>query len=80
MSAPLYKNPFDDDDADLRAYIAVQMAACVDDRLMELARQKRILAGQEHVCVVCGCSESRSCEEGCVWATETHCSRCVNEA
>jgi hypothetical protein len=40
-------------------------------------RQARIDAAIEHVCAGCGCSESRSCPGGCVWATDRLCSRCV---
>ena len=43
----------------------------------EVLRQARIAAGTEHACAVCGCSDSRACDEGCVWATESLCSRCV---
>jgi hypothetical protein len=43
----------------------------------EFARQMRIAAGQERVCLGCGCSESRSCSGLCIWATRTLCSRCV---
>lgn len=43
----------------------------------EFARQRRIAAGQEQVCSSCGCSESRACSGGCVWATKAMCSRCV---
>jgi hypothetical protein len=57
--------------------IAMMVEDCVSSHRFEEGRQKRIAEGQEHVCVVCGCSESRSCEEGCVWANETHCSRCI---
>jgi hypothetical protein len=40
-------------------------------------RQTRIAAGVEHACANCGCSETRSCDGGCVWATDRLCSRCV---
>jgi hypothetical protein len=43
----------------------------------EFQRQRRIDAGEEHACRVCGCSESRSCSGGCCWATGSLCSRCV---
>ena len=43
----------------------------------EEARQARIEAGVEHACVGCGCSESRACPGGCVWATPNLCSRCA---
>lgn len=44
---------------------------------LELNRQKRILTGYEQSCASCGCSESRACSGGCIWATKTICSRCV---
>jgi hypothetical protein len=44
----------------------------------EYKRQTRIAAGIEHACAGCGCSESRACPGGCVWATRTLCSRCAN--
>ena len=40
-------------------------------------RQARIAIGIEAVCFGCGCSDSRRCPGGCVWATPTLCSRCV---
>jgi hypothetical protein len=43
----------------------------------EKARQARIEAGIEAVCFSCGCSESAPCPGGCVWATATHCSKCI---
>lgn len=48
-------------------------------RLMQFEqdRQARIAAGVEHVCVGCGCSETKSCAGGCVWATPNLRSRCV---
>jgi hypothetical protein len=52
--------------------------ACMEERARnEYARQLRILAGQEQVCFVCGCSESRACSGGCIWATARLCSRCL---
>jgi hypothetical protein len=45
--------------------------------LREQMRQARIAAGLEHACACCGCSESRACPGGCVWATDNLCSRCV---
>lgn len=44
---------------------------------LENERQARIDAGVEHACVACGCSESRACPGGCVWATASLCSRCL---
>jgi hypothetical protein len=43
----------------------------------EFARQLRIAGGQEAVCRKCGCSETRACSGGCMWATATLCSRCA---
>ncbi len=43
----------------------------------EFARQARITAGVEKACARCGCSETRACSGGCIWATATLCSRCV---
>jgi len=46
----------------------------------EIQRQARIAAGVEHACAGCGCSETRSCPGGCVWANERLCSRCLRKA
>lgn len=46
----------------------------------EFARQLRIAAGEEQACRRCGCSETRVCSGGCIWANESFCSRCVAEA
>lgn len=46
----------------------------------EVERQKRIAAGAEHRCTVCGCSESRSCSGGCIWITNAICSKCWRPA
>lgn len=43
----------------------------------ESMRMVRIEAKEEHQCEKCGCSEDRPCEGGCLWATETLCSRCA---
>ena len=43
----------------------------------EYARQMRIVAGTEIACANCGCSDSRACSGGCVWATKALCSRCL---
>lgn len=43
----------------------------------EAARLVRIADGLEHACLGCGCSESRACPGGCVWANERFCSRCA---
>ena len=44
---------------------------------IEFERQLRIRSGEEQVCARCGCSETRACSGGCVWATRVLCSRCV---
>lgn len=44
----------------------------------EFSRQKRIANGEERGCLGCGCSETRACSGGCIWATETLCSKCVD--
>jgi hypothetical protein len=51
-----------------------------EEDLEERLRQARIAAGIEHQCVVCGCSESRPCVGGCVWATPNLCSQCARPA
>jgi|SRR5579859_333791 len=43
----------------------------------ECERQIRIAAGAEQACARCGCSTSRGCSGGCLWATERLCSRCI---
>lgn len=43
----------------------------------EFDRQRRIAAGTEQACASCGCSDSKSCSGGCVWATAALCSRCI---
>ena len=43
----------------------------------EEAYLERVTSGAERVCHGCGCSETRACSGGCIWATATHCSRCV---
>lgn len=45
----------------------------------ELQRQARIRACQEEACAACGCSETRACPSGCVWATKTLCSKCIGQ-
>lgn len=50
---------------------------CYPGGVAEFHRQERIADGVEHACAVCGCSESRACSGGCVWATPNLCSRCV---
>lgn len=53
------------------------MAMSPEELDAEYDRQRRIEAGIEHVCAGCGCSETRACPGGCIWATKTLCSRCV---
>jgi len=43
----------------------------------EFARQIRVARGEERACARCGCSETRSCSGGCIWATQALCSRCI---
>lgn len=43
----------------------------------EAERQARIAAGEEEVCRVCGCSDSKACREGCIWAEPGLCSSCA---
>ena len=60
----------DEDDPDV--------AAAMQERArLEYQRQLRIQAGFESACAGCGCSETRSCSGGCVWATTAFCSRCI---
>jgi hypothetical protein len=47
---------------------------------LEYARQLRIWAGYENACAGCGCSQSKACSGGCVWATPTVCSRCASRS
>lgn len=55
-----------------------EAAAIMEQRARdEFARQLRIEARQEHACRVCGCSESRGCSVGCIWAGANLCSRCA---
>ena len=67
--APGWQPGLDDTEGQLR-YAYAQLAE-------EATRQARIAAGVEHACAGCGCSESRSCEGGCLWATSNLCSRCL---
>ena len=60
------------------ARAAAEFEGAFPGGLVEFQRQQRIAAGTEHACTRCGCSESRSCPGGCVWATPTLCSRCVS--
>jgi hypothetical protein len=46
----------------------------------EFARQLRIAAGEEQACRRCGCSETRACSGGCIWANDNFCSRCIGDA
>jgi hypothetical protein len=41
------------------------------------AQAARRAAAGERRCAKCGCSNSHACPGGCVWATDTLCSRCV---
>lgn len=52
-------------------------ASMEDAAAQEFARQQRIATFQEMACANCGCSESRACSGGCVWAAHRLCSRCA---
>jgi len=52
-------------------------AAMQERGRMEYSRQLRIYAGEERACACCGCSETRACSGGCIWATAVLCSRCA---
>jgi hypothetical protein len=41
------------------------------------ARDQFAQSAGEQRCSVCGCSNSQACPGGCIWATDTLCSRCV---
>lgn len=56
---------------------AIDQAFAAAAEEFEAERLERIMAGSEHQCAGCGCSESRPCPGGCVWATSAVCSRCV---
>jgi hypothetical protein len=60
----------DEGDPDAQAFMQILAQ-------QEFERQERIAAGAERACLHCGCSESRSCSGGCIWATPNLCSRCV---
>lgn len=65
------------DDYDAAVSRAEQILEGEEMDAREAARQARIAAGVEHACASCGCSETRACPGGCVWAGPTLCSRCV---
>jgi hypothetical protein len=68
---------FDEVRADLRPpYRRLTTSPRDAARFEEIHRQRRIEAGIEDACRVCGCSESRPCEGGCVWVEVDLCSRC----
>ncbi len=52
-------------------------AAMEDAARQEVARQLKIARGEEQACAQCGCSQSRACSGGCIWARENLCSRCA---
>jgi hypothetical protein len=41
---------------------------------------EQLLAGGEPVCRVCGCTDERACDGGCIWAEADLCSRCARAA
>lgn len=43
-------------------------------------RQARIRFGLEMACRVCGCSYTKPCPGGCIWAAPHLCSRCARRA
>lgn len=51
-----------------------------DSDAFEDERQRRITAGLEMECRVCGCSDTRACPGGCIWAAPFLCSRCARGA
>jgi hypothetical protein len=55
------------------AEVAV-VAAAIATANVEAARLEASIT-DERRCAGCGCSESRACRGGCVWATEFLCSR-----
>ena len=61
---------FDDEDDDFYGEPEVEPRWLGADGLM------RLTAG-EMTCRVCGCSDTRSCPGGCLWAAPNLCSRCV---
>lgn len=74
MTPSFYDDDFEDDYEDVDDPQGILRA----DREAEIeaSRQTRIAAGIEDACRVCGCSETRGCEAGCVWAEADLCSRC----
>jgi hypothetical protein len=54
-----------------------QILNAEDLDVAEAARLARIAAGVEDACRVCGCSETRACPGGCIWAEADLCSRCA---
>lgn len=69
-SAALLPRMMEEEDEEAQAYMQARAE-------VECQRHLRIVAGIETRCASCGCSESRSCSGGCVWATRSLCSRCV---
>lgn len=47
----------------------------VDELAEELEGEDLVDDGPR--CLGCGCSRSRACPGGCVWANANYCSRCV---
>jgi hypothetical protein len=43
---------------------------------VEADREARIAAGEEDVCRVCGCSDTKACPSGCTWIEPGLCSSC----
>lgn len=51
----------------------------IDDGMDEFDREEAemVAAGEIGQCRVCGCTDIRACEGGCIWAEVDLCSRCV---
>ncbi len=65
-------------DTDILGNSQPDAAAHMQERAREeFARQLRIARGEEQACAQCGCSQSRACSGGCIWARENLCSRCA---
>jgi hypothetical protein len=52
------------------------VAGAIADEINDARLIEETVAGEPR-CARCGCSDSRSCPGGCVWAAPNLCSRCV---
>jgi hypothetical protein len=59
------------------AVVADAIRALVGEAQQAARSQVEGVVTGERRCLNCGCSESHACPGGCVWATESLCSRCV---